>query len=181
MYVEKLIGVLHIEDTLVVELEHRLKGKARPRFDPRSQRVYMPQDYTTHVHDLQWIFRDCLFRKPNFFSATAPFAIEVCLYRKRAKPKNKKHALTIDTEMPYGSLAPGKPDWDNAAGTVSDAGNGILYRDDAQIVLAVVHRIYAAFNGARMEIFKLKDSVSGAVFVPQGFVDYLKEEKCEES
>lgn len=181
MYIEKLVGAAHIADSLTVELENRLKGKARPRFDPRSQRVYMPQDYTTHVHDLQWIFRDRLFRKPNFFSATAPYAIEVCLYRKRAKPKNKKHALTIDTETPYGSLAPGKPDWDNAAGTVSDAGNGILYRDDAQIVLALVSRVFAAFNGARMEIFRLHETVGQVLFLPQSFIDYLKEEKCEES
>lgn len=181
MFVEYVLGVVGIEDTVVVELENRLKGKARPRFDPRSQRVYMPQDYTTHVHDLQWIFRDCLFRKPGFFSATAAYAIEVCLYRKRAKPKNKKHALVIDQETPYGSLTPGKPDWDNAAGTVSDAGNGILYRDDAQIVFAMVSRVLAAFNGARIEIFKLNPQKINPPYRTSGFVEYLKEEKCEES
>lgn len=178
MFVGRLLGTDQFEDVLTVEIENRLKGKARPRFDPRSQRVYMPQDYTTHVHDLQWIFRDCLFRKPGFFSATAPYVIEVALYRKRAKPKNKKHARTIDAEIPYGSLASGKPDWDNAAGTVSDAGNGILYRDDAQIVLAVVYRVFAAFNGARLDIYKLKGS---PVVVSDLIVSYLKEEKCEES
>lgn len=180
MFVDHVLGVAAITDKLVVELENRLKGKARPRFDPRSQRVYMPQDYTTHVHDLQWIFRDRLFQKPNFFSATDPFAIEVCLFRKRAKPKNKAHAQVIDLETPYGSLAPGKPDWDNAAGTVSDAGNGILYKDDAQVVFALVSRVFAAFNGAKIEIFKLK-----AGLVPYhlmtDFVAYLQEEKCEES
>lgn len=180
MFVEKILWG-HIEDRLQVELEHRLKGKARPRFDPRSQRVYMPQDYTVHVHDLQWIFRDRLFQKPNFFSATAPYAIEVCLYRRRAKPKNKKHASTIDLETPMGSLTPGKPDWDNAAGTVSDAGNGLTYKDDAQIVFAVVSRVLAAFNGARIEIFKLRSTVSQALLLPPKYIEYLKEEKCEES
>lgn len=181
MLVEHQIFPEYIEDTLRVELEHRLKGKARPRFDPRSQRVYMPQDYTTHVHDLQWIFRDRLFQRPNFFSATAAYAIEVCLYRKRAKPKNKKHALIIDVDTPYGSLATGKPDWDNAAGTVSDAGNGILYKDDAQIVYAGVLRVLAAFNGARIEIFKLKGEVRKRMLLPVAFLEYLREEKCEES
>lgn len=180
MFLEYLLGVLNVTDTLTVELENRLKGKARPRFDPRSQRVYMPQDYTTHVHDLQWIFRDRLFRKPNFFSATAPFAIEVCLLRKRAKPKNKAHAQVIDLETPYGSLVPGKPDWDNAAGTVSDAGNGILYKDDSQVVFAVVSRVFAAFNGARIDIFKLKEGLVPHQ-LPAKFAEYLREERCEES
>lgn len=38
----------------------------------------------------------------------------------------------------------GKPDWDNVAKAISDALNGIVYRDDKQIVWALVTKQYAA-------------------------------------
>jgi Holliday junction resolvase RusA-like endonuclease len=36
-----------------------------------------------------------------------------------------------------------KPDWDNLGKLVSDALNGVLYEDDAQVVRAAVQKIYA--------------------------------------
>lgn len=43
-----------------------------------------------------------------------------------------------------GEIRPtGKPDWDNAGKIISDALNGIAYRDDAQIVSAVVDQFYS--------------------------------------
>lgn len=155
MLLEAILGD-RVEDKISVTLEYRLQGKARPRFNMNTGVVYMPTRYATQVQDLQWSFRECLFRKPEFRSSAALYAIEVCLIRKRRKPKNKKEAATFDALIPLGSLASGKPDWDNAAGTLSDAGNGILYDDDDQIVMGFVMRIYGAYDGAVITFFKLK-------------------------
>lgn len=46
-------------------------------------------------------------------------------------------------EAAVGRIRPGKkPDWDNAGKIISDAMNGIVYRDDAQIVEARISKHY---------------------------------------
>ena len=41
-----------------------------------------------------------------------------------------------------GRLHPGKPDWDNVAKLVCDAGNGVLWKDDSQVVQATIAKRY---------------------------------------
>jgi Holliday junction resolvase RusA-like endonuclease len=153
----KILPPEAIEVRLELELEVRLKGKARPRFNKDTGIVYMPGDYTRHVADLQWGLRAAMLKQPRIFSATAKYAMEVKLLRKRRKPKNKKEALTIDTDLPMGSMIGGKPDWDNAAGTIADAGNKIIYDDDTQVVMALVYRVLSDHDGAEITIIKLAE------------------------
>jgi Holliday junction resolvase RusA-like endonuclease len=40
-----------------------------------------------------------------------------------------------------------KPDWDNLGKAVSDALNGVIFKDDSQIVSAHVRKIYSAVPG----------------------------------
>lgn len=42
-----------------------------------------------------------------------------------------------------GCLRPGKPDADNLAKLVKDAGSGVLWIDDAQVVRLMVEKLYA--------------------------------------
>ena len=156
MLIEGLIPRESIAEELEFEVEYRLKGKARPRFETRSGRAYMPTSYSNQVQDIQWLLRSLLFDHPEFNTAGAIYAIEICLLRMRRRPKSKKEALVIDQTMPYGSFAPGKPDWDNAAGTLSDAGNKLLYPDDDRIVFGLVYRLLANRDAAIIKVIKLK-------------------------
>ena len=142
------------------KVPYRVKGKARPRFDPWSLRAYMPKAYSLQVQDIQWMLRSKMFEHGNFLSQEHQYAIEIKLIRKRRKPKSKKEALTFDEIIPPGSFAHGKPDWDNAAGTMSDAGNGMIYGDDDQIVMGLVYRIYGEEEGADVLVLKLKNPTS---------------------
>jgi Holliday junction resolvase RusA-like endonuclease len=149
-------------DSIVARLElkvpYRVKGKARPRFDPRSCRAYMPKSYCLQVQDIQWLLRSAIFQAGDFFSVESQYAVEIRLVRKRRKPKSKKEAAIFDTVIPLGSFATGKPDWDNAAGTMADAGNGITYGDDDQIVLGLVYRVFGEEDGASVLLVKLKSN-----------------------
>lgn len=76
-------------------------------------------------------------------------AISLMITEYRAIPKSwsqKKHKAAVD-----GSVTPTtKPDWDNIGKAVSDALNGIVWKDDAQIVDAYVRKFYD--NDPRVEI-----------------------------
>lgn len=157
-----------VDMTMEFALEFGLQGKARPRMDMVHGRVYMPGKYKVHVADLQWIIRQELFGKSQFFSTTARYVIEVQLLRKRRKPKNKKEAAIIDEILPMGSLVDGKPDWDNAAGTLSDAGEGLFYNNDSQVVFGVISRVYGAINGAAIKVVKLKPQGKENAIVERG-------------
>ena len=157
MILQHLIAKENIADTLVLSVPYRVKGKARPRFDPRSNRAYMPKAYCMQINDIQWLLRQAMFSKLDFYSVDANYAVEIKLMRRRRKPKSKKEAFIFDSLVPLGSFAPGKPDWDNAAGTMADAGNGILYGDDDQIVLGLVYRTYGDIDGAEVTVMRLKD------------------------
>ena len=50
-------------------------------------------------------------------------------------------------------ICPSKPDWDNIGKLVSDALNGIVWRDDRQIVSGWVQKFYCEKSGTpRLEI-----------------------------
>jgi Holliday junction resolvase RusA-like endonuclease len=159
MLLEKLLQPEWVDETFRINLSFILKGKARPRFDPRSGHVYMPEDYMTHVESLQWMLRSLIFNRLSLFSANKAYAVEIAMKRKRRKPKSKKDAVELERNNPYGWFAQGKPDWDNAAGTLCDACNKIIYGDDAQVVMGLAYRVYASEPGAQILIVKLKDYV----------------------
>ena len=56
----------------------------------------------------------------------------------------------------WGPWHSGKPDLDNLVKLVSDAGNGILWRDDAQIVRLGAIKVYGAENETVINVFPAK-------------------------
>jgi Holliday junction resolvase RusA-like endonuclease len=59
-----------------------------------------------------------------------------------------------------GEIAPTvKPDWDNAAKSICDALNGVVFRDDSQIVRAFVTKVYSDRPGVDVRV---------EAFAPQG-------------
>lgn len=70
-------------------------------------------------------------------------------YFKIPKSASNKKAY----EMGCGSIRPtGKPDWDNIGKILSDALNGLAYRDDSQIVRATVEKWYSLDPRVEVEI-----------------------------
>lgn len=62
-------------------------------------------------------------------------------------------------EARRGLLRPtGKPDWDNLGKAVSDALNGIVWKDDAQIVDARIVKVYGDRPLIRVEASEIKPS-----------------------
>lgn len=146
-------------DRLEIRFEFSIKGKARPRFDGRSGRAYMPSDYTANKDMIIWVLREALFARPGWFSSDHLFVQQSVMYRKRRKPRSKKDGALMDLETPYGWYAPGSsnsPDIDNFIGTIMDAGNGILYRDDSQIVSSLEERRWAKDFGAFYRLIKIE-------------------------
>jgi Holliday junction resolvase RusA-like endonuclease len=107
-------------------------GKARPRFDTRTGRAFTPKRTVLaegRVHDA-WVNAGC----PRV-DGPVLLTVDVVLARPAA------HFRADGTFSAAGrrSAAPTKkPDWDNIAKLVGDALNGCAYRDDADVVRAVV-------------------------------------------
>jgi len=146
---------VEVVDTITVSISFAVAGKSRPRFDGRSGRAYMPAKYICNIENMRWLLRAAMFEKPAFLSATARYILVVHLRKKRRKKRSKSDDL--NQECPLGDLAKGKPDWDNAGGTISDAASKILYDDDAQVVCGLVYRTWSEEDGAEIKIYKLKE------------------------
>jgi Holliday junction resolvase RusA-like endonuclease len=69
---------------------------------------------------------------PPLFEA-GPVVLEVlAVYRRPQRMKT-----------PWRLYRPGRPDGDNLLKAVQDAGNGLLWKDDSQIVVAKISKMYA--------------------------------------
>lgn len=151
--------VYDVEDSLNLIINFNVKGKARPRFDGRSGHAFMPSSYVNNKDQIQWLLREVLFERPEFFSAASPFKILTLQLRPIPKGRSKRDREQIRSERPPGSYARGNrrvADLDNMVGTLMDAGVGILWADDDQVVSSTEDRIWADFPGAVWCIQKLK-------------------------
>jgi Holliday junction resolvase RusA-like endonuclease len=69
----------------------------------------------------------------------------------KSTPKAKLSAIMSGKTRPTK-----KPDWDNIGKIISDALNGLAYRDDSQIVTATVQKQYSPDNPrVEVEIFEI--------------------------
>ena len=123
-------------------------AQGRPRFsvagghakayDPAKSRNYKAFVKYIATHEAQ---------KQGWMYTELPLAVTVKAYLPIAasKPKKFKVAALAGIEKPTK-----KPDADNLFKTVTDAMSGILYKDDKQIVRAVVEKAYS--DEPRMEV-----------------------------
>lgn len=80
-----------------------------------------------------------------YMRGTEPFGGPVALSLVAGMPIPESWPKARREAAQLGQIAPGsKPDWDNIGKGISDALNGIVYRDDAQIVQASVEKRYSA-------------------------------------
>ena len=117
------------------------KGQGRPRFDPRSGRAYTPPttrayaDVIKSAALLQWGDEPAL-EGPVTISVVAQFAIP-------KTAKGRKHHVQ-------------KPDASNILKAVEDALNGIVFKDDSQIVSARVRKEWALEHSLHITVWSVE-------------------------
>lgn len=80
-------------------------------------------------------------------------ALGMLVYARRSTPKSASKRK-VD-QMIRGIIRPGKkPDYDNIGKIISDALNGIAYKDDAQIVDGRTIKLYSAIPSVVVEIWE---------------------------
>ena len=120
---------------LVITIPGEMRGKQRPRVT-RQGHAYTPEQTTNAEAWVRACAIDAGVRAP--MEGALRLRMEV---RKAIPPswsRKEKAAALAGTRRPTG-----KPDVDNLAKLVGDALNGIVWRDDAQIVDLHVSKIYA--------------------------------------
>lgn len=108
------------------------RGKQRPRyrFSRKGGYAYTPKETAVYERQIRQAY---IAAGGIMLSETKP--ISMLIEAEYAKSKTSKKT--------YPTL---KPDWDNIGKIVSDALNGVAYRDDAQIITAAINKRWAKDN-----------------------------------
>tara|TARA_Y100000310_G_scaffold184500_1_gene184621 strand:+ start:274 stop:747 length:474 start_codon:yes stop_codon:yes gene_type:complete len=134
----------YLEESVTVSIPGRPVGKGRPRFG--KGKVYTPEPTRNAENTLQFYFRQaCWVPLEGPLSLTVAF----CFKYPRSWSKARREAVEGGEEPWY----MGKPDLDNLLKLVKDAGNGILWRDDAQVVSIEADKVYSVENQTIINVF----------------------------
>lgn len=110
------------------------QGKARPRVTRYG--VYTPKKTVEYEKSIKNAFLSAGGRMTE-----SPVKVSVLAYYKIPKSASKAKSAAMNA----GEIMPTKkPDLDNIAKCVCDALNGIAYKDDAQICVLSVRKLYSA-------------------------------------
>lgn len=127
-------------------------AKARPRVT-RSGHAYTPQ----RTKDYENLVRQCFQIEHGSPMLEGALALELDLYFSIPKSTRKKDVPAMRT----GQIRPTKrPDLDNCLKAVSDALNGVAYKDDSQIVAVVVQKFYGDEPRADIKITAWEETKS---------------------
>lgn len=121
---------------LTVTVPGTLKGKARPRIT-RAGHAYTP---SATVSAEAWV-KHCAVEQVGHPCLDGALRLQIAIaFGVPASWSKKKRAAAL-----AGELHPtGKPDIDNLAKLAGDSLNGILWRDDSQIVVLEARKFYAS-------------------------------------
>jgi Holliday junction resolvase RusA-like endonuclease len=133
------------------QVEGDPKGKGRPRFTRAGKftRVYTDKqtlDYETQIK----------FFAAEAMGSTDPLEtpVSVFLYIRHAVPqsysKKRTEACLSGSEQPCK-----KPDIDNIAKTYLDGMNGVVFKDDTQVIDLHVKKVYSAVPGVDVMIMEI--------------------------
>jgi Holliday junction resolvase RusA-like endonuclease len=116
-------------------------GKARPRVTK----------WGTHTPEKTVLYENLVKTCYDGEMYDCPLVMEVTAYYNIPKSASKKNReLMLNFQL----LPTKKPDCDNVLKIIADALNGIAYKDDSQIVRAVVSKFYAEIPRVEVEIRK---------------------------
>ena len=134
------------------QVEGDPKGKGRPRFSRAGK-------FTRVYTDKQTLDYEAVIK---FFAAEAMGStdlletpVSVFLYIRHAVPqsysKKRTEACLSGLEQPCK-----KPDIDNIAKTFLDGMNGVIFKDDTQVVDLHVKKVYSAVAGVDVMVMEVK-------------------------
>ena len=124
----------------MINIFYPVKPKSSPRQRVTKNVTYMPKDYTYWKNGLKLLAKtkiknpleSDIYLKIDFF-----FEIPKS-WSKTKKEQAKWHNI--------------KPDIDNLIKSVMDSFNGVVYKDDGQVVSIQARKQYANFTGVKIEI-----------------------------
>jgi Holliday junction resolvase RusA-like endonuclease len=99
------------------------KGRARAT---RQGRMYTPQQTVSAEAEIRWLLQK---ESPPCFEGPVYLMVKVYFKRPKTMPKGRE-------------LPTVKPDVSNVLKLIEDAANGILFKDDAQVCLASIQKVY---------------------------------------
>lgn len=113
-------------------------GKGRPRASSRGGFVRMYTDAKTLSYEAI-IAKQAGYAMGSLEVLATPISMRiVALYPIPVSWSKRKQLQALN-----GELIPGKPDLDNVAKAVLDAGNGVIYQDDKQVIRLVIEKRFA--------------------------------------
>lgn len=120
---------------VVIELSGEPRGKARPRFS-KSGHTYTPEKTRNYEAALRIEAQHAMagakpFEGPVRVTMTALFSVP------QSWSQKKQAAALLGIDRPTK-----KPDWDNIA-KLTDALNGVVWRDDRQVVCGSITKRYS--------------------------------------
>jgi len=114
-------------------------AKARPRWDIRNAHMYTPE----RTRNAEEIMRGAMREACSVpLTGALELGVKFCFQRPSNWAKSRRDAID-NGEEPWHEV---KPDRDNLLKLVKDAGNGVLWGDDAQIVTGPTDKVYSACN-----------------------------------
>ncbi len=113
------------------------QGKARPRMNTRTGRAYTPPKTKNYEYEIkQWF----VHTYPQYEILQGRLKVTIIAYFSVPESTSQKKAI----QMLQNEISPTKkPDIDNIVKAVLDALNGLAYRDDTQVTIMNVEKVYA--------------------------------------
>lgn len=120
-----------------LEIPESITGKQRPRMNTYTGRAYTPNKTKNYEYLVRQLF---VYKYPKFEPIVGRVKLSVIAYFELPKSISKQK----EAEMLAGIISPTKkPDWDNIGKIISDALNKFAFKDDAQIIEAIIIKKYA--------------------------------------
>ena len=134
------------------QVEGDPKGKGRPRFSRAGKftRVYTDKQTLDYEAQIKFFAAEAM-------GSTDPLEtpVSVFLYIRHAVPqsysKKRTEACLSGLEQPCK-----KPDIDNIAKTYLDGMNGVIFKDDTQVIDLHVKKVYSAVPGVDVMVIEVK-------------------------
>jgi len=120
-----------------LEIPESITGKQRPRMNTYTGKAYTPTKTKNYEYLVRQLF---VYKYPSFIPLEGRIKLTIIAYFELPKKVSKAK----EAEMLAGIISPTKkPDWDNIGKIVSDSLNKFAFKDDAQIIEAIVIKKYA--------------------------------------
>ncbi|EGO2747763.1 TPA: RusA family crossover junction endodeoxyribonuclease [Enterococcus faecalis] len=132
------------------------KPQSRPRFARRGNYVQTYEDSAMRAYK-QKVKAYLRKTKPELIEKGAIFThITFYIAAPKSLLSSKKKRLEVELERKYCDK---KPDLDNYFKAVTDAAEGILYKNDGQIAVMVCQKLYSIRPRTELEITSLEEQV----------------------